>query len=122
MERGDLGAAVKSFGRALQLEFRVEDANLCARILATHPDSAVRNGAEAVAIAERMVSSAGGDDLLLLDTLAAAYAEAGRFDEAVETAERALRAPVAEGMEGFPAQIERRLELYRTRRPYHLDE
>ncbi len=120
MERGDLGAAAKSFGRALQLEFRVEDANLCARILATHPDAAVRDGAEAVRLAERMVASAGGEDLLLLDTLAASYAEAGRFEDAVETAERALRAPVTEGMEGFPAQIERRLELYRGRRPYHL--
>ena len=80
----------------------------------------MRNGEEAVQLAERMVDAAGEEDLLLLDTLAAAYAEAGRFEEAVETAERALRAPVGEGMEAFPAQIQRRLELYRARRPYHL--
>ena len=61
-----------------------------ARVLATSPDGSVRNGGEAVALAVRAVEMSGGKDAAMLDTLAAAYAEAGRFGEAVLTERRAL--------------------------------
>ena len=63
--------------------------------LATHPDSTVRDGREAVVLAERACELTGRQDPNMLDTLAAAYAEAGRFPEAVETA-RATCALLAE--------------------------
>ncbi len=58
--------------------------------LATSPEASIRNGPEAVALARRAVQLGDGRDADLLATLAAAYAEAGRFSEAVETAERAI--------------------------------
>ncbi len=61
-----------------------------ARILAMHPDARFRSGAQAVEHAERANAIAGNDDPELLDVLAAAYAEAGRFDDARITASRAL--------------------------------
>lgn len=64
--------------------------NGAAQLLATSTDSSVRNGAEAIMLAKRAASVSGGRDPATLDTLAAAYAEAGRFPEAVETVRRAL--------------------------------
>ena len=51
-------------------------------MMATDPDPSVRNGSEAVRLAERAVQLTGAREPTLLDTLAAAYAEAGRFQEA----------------------------------------
>ena len=64
--------------------------NRTAHVLATNPDAAVRNGSEAAALAGRAVQLSGGRDPVFLDTLAAAYAESGRFPEAVQTARQAL--------------------------------
>jgi len=59
-------------------------------LLATAPDPAVRDGVEAVRLAERVVRMSGREDALMLEVLAAAYAEAGKFDQAVSTARKAL--------------------------------
>lgn len=82
---------------------------------ASHPRAEMRNAAQAVTLAERAVADSQGHDAADLDLLAAAYAEAGRYGEAVQMAERArdlaLDAELA-------ADIERRLALYKQRRPY----
>ena len=64
-------------------------ANNLAWLLATHPDATVRNGAEAVEWASKSAAAAASAKQLeadFLDTLAAAYAEAGQYDKAIETA------------------------------------
>jgi tetratricopeptide (TPR) repeat protein len=61
-------------------------ANNLAWLLATSPDAATRNGAEAVTWAKQAVAVAGAEQPQFLDTLAAAYAESGQFDEAVKAA------------------------------------
>ena len=61
--------------------------NNTAWTLATSPNASVRNGVEAVALAERAAKLSAGNDPAVLDTLAAAYAEARRFAEAAATAE-----------------------------------
>jgi len=76
----------------------------------------VRNPAEAVAHAER-AAVRDGSDPRVLDTLAAAYAAAGRFDDAVRTAEDA-RASLPDGSP-TAAELETRLELYRSGRAVH---
>ena len=58
-------------------------------LLAACPDASIRNGVEAVVFAEQ-ARSLGDGDPIVLDTLAAAYAEAGRFADAVQAARRAL--------------------------------
>jgi len=87
-------------------------------ILATDPDSRVRNGAEAVRLAQAANAAAGDKDPQAQDVLAAAYAEAGRFDDAVRAAERALdlagASAGAEARQGAKA----RLALYRAGRAF----
>ena len=61
-----------------------------ARLLATASDPALRNGAEAVTLAERAVKLAGEREPRAFDALASAYAETGRFPEAVQTERRAI--------------------------------
>ncbi|MDY6950155.1 MAG: tetratricopeptide repeat protein [Thermodesulfobacteriota bacterium] len=86
-------------------------------LLATCPDSTYRNGARAVDLAQTAIRL--DHSFARLDTLAAAYAEAGRFDEAVKTQEQAItflnKVPhTEEAMEGYI----RRLESYRSGNPW----
>ncbi|HLY38809.1 MAG TPA: tetratricopeptide repeat protein, partial [Candidatus Binatia bacterium] len=85
-------------------------------IEATARDAQWRNAAEAVRLAERACPADDCDDPDRLDTLAAAYAEAGRFDDAIRAAERAVTA--ARGTEDGADAMEERLALYRARQPY----
>lgn len=92
--------------------------NNLAWLLATGSDPAKRDGAEAVKLAEQACKLAENKAPGLLDTLAAAYAEAGRFEEAVKAAEQAAELARSNG-NGMQAQkIETRLELYRQNKPY----
>ncbi len=90
--------------------------NQLALLLATAPDPACRNGAEAVRLAERACALTGRRNPHALDTLAAAYAEAGRFDQAVAAAKAA--AALADA--SLADQIHARLQLYQRRQPCHL--
>jgi protein O-mannosyl-transferase len=64
--------------------------NDLALTLATNPDSSIRNGEEALQLALRAATMTGEQDPGVLRTLAAAYAETGRFPEALQTASKAL--------------------------------
>jgi len=86
--------------------------------LATSPHTAVRNGAEAVALAERAAKLSGSQEPAILGTLAAAYAESGRFTEAVETAEEALALAAQRNNPKLVKSIEAKLSLYRSGAPY----
>jgi len=83
-------------------------------VLATSPDSSVRNGAEAIALAERAVQLPVVRTPKLLDTLAAAYAEAGRFSEAAETAQQALGIASAESNKPLADALRDRVRLYQA--------
>lgn len=80
-------------------------------ILATNQD--LRDGAEAVALAVRALLLTNPPDPQVLDTLAAAYAEANRFEDAVATVRRALAGHPADS-----AGLLRRLERYQARQPW----
>ncbi|MCK5526768.1 MAG: tetratricopeptide repeat protein, partial [Candidatus Latescibacteria bacterium] len=88
-------------------------------LLATCPKSNLRNGAEAVQLAERIGRTTGAGNPMVLDVLAAAYAETGRFDEAIRAAQEALRLVASSGRTGVSEQIEARLKSYRMHRAYH---
>lgn len=92
--------------------------NNLAWILATHPDPKIRNGIEAVKFAERLCALSQHQSPVGLDTLATAYAEAGRFSDAVSTAQKAVGLI---GPSANPAKIlgmKSRLDLYKQGRPY----
>jgi spermidine synthase len=84
-------------------------------VLATWPEASVRNGMEAVALAERALRLSGGREPAILDTLAAAYAEAGRFPEAVETARRALTLATQQNQQPLAEALKGRIALYEGR-------
>ena len=86
--------------------------------LATSPAASVRNGAEAVALAERAARLTGGREPSILDAQAAAYAEVGRFADAARIAERALDLARQQGNAPLAVELDGRLALYRSRRPY----
>jgi len=118
-EQGDYKAAVRCYRRALELEPEHNGAmdNL-AWLLATAPDDGVRDGDEAVRLAELVSKQAGSRDPATLDALSAAYAEAGQYDRAVSTAHRALELALAQGQAGLAQAIRSRLSLFESRRPY----
>ncbi len=88
-----------------------------ARLLATDPNAALRNGAEAVTLAERAVKLAGGREAGPFDALAAAYAESGRFPEAVQAERRAIE--IAEQLNDLQliAALTSRMALYQAGTP-----
>ncbi len=92
--------------------------NNLAWALATDPKAQFRDGAEAVTLATRALALAGTNNVGVLDTLAAAYAEAGRFAEAASTAQQAHAAAVAQGQAELADLIQRRLASYSSNQPY----
>jgi len=113
---GDEGGAVKSYEAVLTIEpDNVQMLSKVAWILATDAHDAVRNGARAVVLAEKVVEAVNGESWSALDTLAAAYAEAGRFDDAVKTARRAA---MLASSSDKPA-VNQRLALYLKHDAYH---
>lgn len=103
------------------LEKRPQDAALLRALawtLATNPNVSIRNGGEAIELAERAVRLWQGKQSEPLDALAAAYAEAGRFTDAVETARKALASADQRKNPALARAIEARLRLYEARAPY----
>jgi hypothetical protein len=92
--------------------------NNFAWILATERDAKLRNGAQAVDLAERACALNGWKTPLLMGTLAAAYAEAGRFDDAVKMAERAKDKAKEEWLEAVAKRNQELLEYYRQGKPW----
>jgi tetratricopeptide (TPR) repeat protein len=110
---GDLPAAIASYREALRANpERVEAANNLAFLLATARDPALRAPAEAIELAQRAVRWKALDPAVL-DTLAAAYAAAGRYRDAADTEARA-QAALADGASPLRAEIERNLSRYRS--------
>ena len=92
--------------------------NNLAWLLATREPADGGDPDQAVRLAKRACELTDGKSPSYLDTLAAAYAAAGRFDEAVATAEKARAAALAGGQTASAKRIEARLELYRLGRAY----
>jgi len=92
--------------------------NNLAWILATDPRPELRDGSKAVALAASACSLTQDQEPVPLETLSAAYAEAGRFDEALAAAQKAHDLALAQGKPDIAAKNVELLELYRARRPY----
>ena len=92
-----------------------------ARVYAAHLDAAVRHAQKAVTLAEFACKITHYSDAEVLDTLAAAYAEAGRFSEAAARAQTALELAVETGQTELAQRISGRLDLYRRNQPFRWD-
>lgn len=118
--RGDFAGAAGRYRRALQLDpYLVEALNNLAWLLATCPEASVRNGAEAVQHAEQACQLTQYGRTIMVGTLAAAYAEAGRFSEAVATAQKACELASIFKEDDLLARNRELLELYRAGQAYH---
>jgi tetratricopeptide (TPR) repeat protein len=118
--QGRIDEAIKHFSEAVRIKpGYVKALRNLAWILATQENPAFRNGPKAVEHAERACKITGSKHPLLLDTLAAAYAEAGMFDEARLTAEKAIELAQSAGRAEWARGIEKRLKLYKAGNPYH---
>ena len=92
---------------------------LTAWLLATCPEASLRDGKKAVELAQQAVQLSGGKSPEILDTLAAAYVEAGRFPEAIKTAQRVLDLSAAQNKKPLAEVIQNQLKLYEANSPYH---
>lgn len=118
-QRGRSAAAMKYFRDALRLQPSLRPAaNNLAWLLATAEDAALRDPDAAIEIALRGSLLPGRADPELLDTLAATYASAGRYDEAAGTGERAAAIAEEQGQRALAAQIRTHVALFRSGRPY----
>ena len=116
--QGRLVDSVRSFDRAIELLPDVVPLlERAARLRASAPDARARDGELAVRYAERAVSVGGSGDWRLLDTLAAAYAEAGRFGDALAAVDRAILAARATGDSAAIGLLEARRALYASNQP-----
>jgi len=98
-----------------------DDARLASELaweLATTPADELRDGAQAVRLARAACRTAGESRADLLDTLGAALAEAGQFEQAADAARRAGHLAKEAGQQTLSIVIARRLRLYEAKRPY----
>jgi hypothetical protein len=86
---------------------------------ATSPAANIRNGTRAVALAERACELTHYQKTIYVGTLAAAYAEAGQFDEAMAAAEKACTLAEKSGEPNLLQRNRELLALYRRHQPYH---
>jgi tetratricopeptide (TPR) repeat protein len=116
--RGDAVSAISHLQAAVQLapDWALALNNL-AWIRATQPEAKLRDGAEATRLAMRAVILTGKSDPNMLDTLAAAYAETGRFTDAVATAKSAIQYASIAGQTNLVNEIGACLKLYQAQQP-----
>jgi tetratricopeptide (TPR) repeat protein len=129
--RTNLGLLLSSQGRAAEaadqfveaLALRGDNPQALgglAWIRATAWDPALRNIEEAVRLAERAADATRHRDVTALDALAAAYASAGRYDEAVRVAGAGLDLSTSAGQVAVAAQFRQRIELYQEGQPLRM--
>jgi tetratricopeptide (TPR) repeat protein len=120
IHKGETDNAIAQWRQTLAFDPDNGDAaqNL-AWVLATSADANLRDGREAVELAQRAVRLPGRNTAIVLRTLAAALAENNQFEEAVATAERAQRLAEAAGDNAMAENLRQCAELFRQGKPLH---
>ena len=112
--------AIAEYQRAIALDDHLLKAmNNLAWILATSDEADLRNGRRAVELSENACRLTGQRHPVYLATLAAAYAEAGRFDDAIATAEKAKSIALAAGRQDAARSLDPFIDTYKAGRPFH---
>jgi curved DNA-binding protein CbpA len=122
LRKKDYTRALRDYEEAIRLD---PNSNLacyrCAWLLATCPDSEIRDGKRAIQLATRACNLSGWKDGIDLDVLAAAYAEAGDFDNAILYLKKALENPHPLLEADYGDAFRQRLALYEQRKPFRLN-
>jgi protein O-mannosyl-transferase len=117
-QQGRVGEGVEEWQKVLAIQPDNGNAmsNL-AWVFATSPDESLRDGAKAVQLAERALHISARRIPILFRTLAAAYAESGRFSEAIQTAKRGIELANSQGNSGLATELQGNIALYQERQP-----
>jgi Flp pilus assembly protein TadD len=118
LQTGNPSAAIAHWKIALEIEphdFNTQ-CNL-AWVFATCPNPVMRDGRRAVELMEDVIKRSGTRNAILLRTLAAAYAESGRFPEAIQTAQEALDLATKEGNTALAAQLRESIDNFEAKIP-----
>jgi protein O-mannosyl-transferase len=115
-----VGEAIDHYEKALAIAPNfVATLNNLALLLSTSSDARFRDGARAVSLAEQADKLSRGKNATILRTLAAAYAESGRFTDATKAAERGLQLALAQSDTALASKLRMDLDLYRMNFPRH---
>jgi protein O-mannosyl-transferase len=119
VQNGDVRGGIEQWEASLQTDPNDGNAlNNLAWVLATYPVDGIRNGKRAVELATKASLLPGGSAPIVLRTLAAAYAEAGDFTNAVAMGQRAMDAAVMQRESSLATTLRHELDLYQARTPY----
>src|SRR5881227_2736982 len=118
-EEGQSVEAVKHYEKALQISPQsVSALNNLAWLLATSSNASLRNGARAIQLARQADQLSGGTNALVLRSLAGAYAEAGQFGKAIESAQTAMQLGRSQGDDSLVSELQQQIALYELGLPY----
>jgi tetratricopeptide (TPR) repeat protein len=118
-QKGETAEAIQHYQKAVQISPQAIPAlsNL-SWLLATSSNDALRNGNKAVELAEHANQLCGRANAIVLRTLAAAYAEAGQFAKAIESARAAIQQARLAGDNSLTTELNQQLALYQLGIPY----
>jgi len=120
VSNGYIDEAIENYRQALKTYPEWLDLlNKLAGLLATYNESKYYDPPGAVSLAQKVCEKVNYSVPELLDTLAMAYASDGKFAQAVETAEKAVKAAESAGNNNLALEIRNRLELYKNGKAYH---
>jgi tetratricopeptide (TPR) repeat protein len=118
-EKGQSAEAIQHYEKALQISPEsVSALNNLAWLLATSSNGSLRDGTRAVQFARKADQLSAGTNAVVLRTLAAAYAEAGQFGKAIESAETAMQLVKSQRAESLTSELQQQIALYELGLPY----
>ena len=118
IQQGRLREAIDQWQEALAIQ--PENGNAASNlawVFSACPEDSIRDGKHAVELAEKALRISGGKIPMIYKVLAAAYAESGRFGDAVETAQRGAELAANQGNPALAAELESNVALYQSGRP-----
>jgi tetratricopeptide (TPR) repeat protein len=113
IQHGHVREAVEQWQDALTIE--AENGNAASNlawVFATCPEDSMRDGGRAIELAERAMRLSGGKIPMIFRILGAAYAENGRFSQAIETARRGVELANRQGNPGLAGELQSNIALY----------
>jgi tetratricopeptide (TPR) repeat protein len=121
LRAGRVEEALAHYKKTFEIDpSNVEARNNMAWVLATWPETRIRDGRKAVELAERADVLTDRVNPVISVTLAAAYAEDGRFPDALKIAERALKLAIGQGNTALANSIRAQIDLYQSSSPFRL--
>jgi tetratricopeptide (TPR) repeat protein len=120
-QAGRVNEAIAQWEETLKIQ-KIQPADWKARnslawVFATYPNASVRDGRRAVDLAQEALRLSGGKNPLVFRTLAAAYAESGRFAEAIDAAQRGLELATAQGNSALAENLRSNIAAYQSNSP-----